>query len=221
MLQQKDDRIQNQIMEEVQAIIYLKQNDPILAKVIEQIGNDNLALSYYQEELDLLKALCQAIIFQQISTKVARTIFQRFILLYEQSNCPLTAKAILETPEEILRSVGISRPKISYLKDLALKVEQGLPTMAELALMEDRAVIESLTQVKGIGKWTAQMFLIFHLHRPDVLPVNDLGICSAIAKLYNLNTLPDPKTIEKVAQKWQPYRSLACRYLWRSLAISD
>lgn len=207
-------------MEQVQAIIYLKQSDPILAKVIEQIGNDNLVLSYYQEELDLLQSLCQAIIFQQISTKVARTIFQRFILLYEQPNRQLTAKAILETPEEILRSVGISRPKISYLKDLALKVEQGLPTIAELALMEDEAVIESLTQVKGIGRWTAQMFLIFHLHRPDVLPVNDLGIRSAIAKLYNLNA-PDPKTIEKVAQKWQPYRSLACRYLWRSLAINE
>lgn len=208
-------------MEQIQAIFYLKKTDPILAKVIEQIGTDSLELTYYQENLDLLTSLSQAIIFQQISTKVATKIFQRFLLLYQQSDSQLTAKAILDTPEEILRSVGISRPKISYLKDLALKIEQGLPTLPELTLMEDEAVIESLTQVKGIGKWTAQMFLIFHLHRPDVLPVNDLGIRSAIAKLYNLNTLPDPKTIEKLAQKWQPYRSLACRYLWRSLAISD
>lgn len=206
-------------MEQIQAVIYLKKADPILAKVIEQIGDDSLELTYYQENLDLLTALSQAIIFQQISTKIATIIFQRFLLLYKEPNNQLTAKAILETPEEILRSVGISRPKISYLKDLALKIEQGLPTFPELALMEDEAVIESLTQVKGIGKWTAQMFLIFHLHRPDVLPVNDLGIRSAIAKLYNLDTLPDPKTIEKLAQKWQPYRSLACRYLWRSLAI--
>ncbi|MFB2838993.1 DNA-3-methyladenine glycosylase family protein [Floridanema evergladense] len=204
---------------DIQAIIYLKQNDPILAKVIELVGTDSLELAYYQENLDLLTALSQAIIFQQISTKVATKIFQRFILLYQQADRQLTAKAILETPEDVLRSVGLSRQKITYLKDLALKIEQGLPTLAELTLMEDAEVIASLTQVKGIGKWTAQMFLIFHLHRPDVLPVNDLGIQSAIAKLYNLNTLPDPKTIEKLAQKWQPYRSLACRYLWRSLAI--
>ncbi|HEY9297129.1 MAG TPA: DNA-3-methyladenine glycosylase [Phormidium sp.] len=208
-------------MEEIQAIIYLKQTDPILGKLIERIGTNSLVLSYYHEELDLLTALSQAIIFQQISTTVAAKIFQRFLLLYQQSDSELTAKAILETPEDLLRSVGLSRPKISYLKDLAEKIEQGLPTLAELALMEDEAVIQTLTQVKGIGKWTAQMFLIFNLHRPDVLPVNDLGIRSAIVKLYNLNSLPDPKTIEKLAQKWQPYRSLACRYLWRSLAISD
>ncbi|MFB2898802.1 DNA-3-methyladenine glycosylase [Aerosakkonemataceae cyanobacterium BLCC-F50] len=206
-------------MEQIQAITYLKQSDPILAKVIELIGSETLELTYYQEKLDLLTALSQAIIFQQISTTVATKIFQRFVLLYEQSDRQLTAQAILETPDEILRSVGISRPKISYLKDLALKIEQGLPTLPELTLMEDEAVIETLTQVKGIGKWTAQMFLIFHLHRPDVLPVNDLGIRSALAKLYNLNTLPDPKTIEQLAQKWQPYRSIACRYLWRSLAL--
>lgn len=208
-------------MESIQSVIYLRQNDPILAQVIEQIGNESLQLSYYQENLDLLAALSQAIIFQQISTKVATKVFERFVLLYQQSNTKLTAQAILATPEDILRSVGISRPKISYLKDLAGKIEQGLPTLAELTMMEDGAVIESLTQVKGIGIWTAQMFLIFHLNRPDVLPVNDLGIRSAIAKLYQLNSLPDAKTIEKLAQKWQPYRSLACRYLWRSLALSD
>ncbi|MFB2878006.1 DNA-3-methyladenine glycosylase family protein [Floridanema aerugineum] len=206
-------------MAQIKAITYLKQSDPILAKVIDLIGTESLELTYYQENLDLLTALSQAIIFQQISTIVATKIFQRFVLLYQQCDRQLTAQAILETPDEILRSVGISRPKISYLKDLALKIEQGLPTLPELTLMEDEAVIESLTQVKGIGKWTAQMFLIFHLHRPDVLPVNDLGIRSAIAKLYNLNTLPDPKTIEQLAQKWQPYRSIACRYLWRSLAL--
>jgi DNA-3-methyladenine glycosylase II len=204
-------------MEQTQATIYLKQADPILCKLIDRIGSNSLELTYYQEELDLLTALSQAIIFQQISTTVAAKIFQRFLLLYQQTPSQLSAQAILETPEEILRNVGISRPKISYLKDLAAKTVQGLPTFAELALMEDQAVIETLTQVKGIGKWTAQMFLIFHLHRPDVLPVNDLGIRSAIAKLYNLNTLPDPKTIEKIAEKWQPYRSLACRYLWRGL----
>ncbi|MFB2937665.1 DNA-3-methyladenine glycosylase [Aerosakkonemataceae cyanobacterium BLCC-F154] len=208
-------------MEQRQAVIYLRQNDPILAEVIERIGNDSLELSYYQEKLDLLTALSQAIIFQQISTKVATKIFKRFVLLYQESHTELTAKAILETPEDILRSVGISRPKISYLKDLAGKIEQGLPSFAELSMMEDGAVIASLTQVKGIGIWTAQMFLIFHLNRPDVLPVNDLGIRSAIANLYHLNSLPDAKTIEKLAQKWQPHRSLACRYLWRSLAIND
>ncbi|MGA9378027.1 MAG: DNA-3-methyladenine glycosylase 2 family protein, partial [Phormidium sp.] len=140
-------------MKEIEAIIYLRQTDPILAKVIETIGTDSLVLTYYEENLDLFTALSQAIIFQQISTKVATKIFQRLVLLYEQSDNKLTAQAIIDTPEYVLCSLGISRPKISYLKDLALKIEEGLPTLAELALMEDQAVIESLTQVKGIGKW--------------------------------------------------------------------
>jgi DNA-3-methyladenine glycosylase II len=205
-------------MKEAIAITHLKQSDPILGQIIEQI--DTFELAHLPPETDLLTAVAQAIIYQQISTQVAAKIYQRLLQLYHQSDAQtLTAQVLLDTPEETLRSVGISRPKIRYLKDLAQKIIQGFPTLSELATMEDEAVIQTLIQIKGVGRWTAQMLLIFHLRRPDVLPVDDLGIRSAIAKLYGLDSLPDPKTIEQLARKWQPYRSIACRYLWLSLAL--
>jgi DNA-3-methyladenine glycosylase II len=195
-------------------IKYLKQADPILANVIETVDMFELA---HPENIDLLTALAQAIIYQQISTQVAQKIFQRFLQLYQQSNFPLTGQTLLETPEEMLRSVGISRYKVRYLKDAAQKIIEGFPTLSELGKMDDETVIKTLIQIKGVGLWTAQMLLIFHLDRPDVLPANDLGIRSAIAKLYSLNSLPDAKTIDQIGQKWKPYRSIASRYLWRSL----
>lgn len=201
-------------MEKTKAINHLKQSDPILGNLIEQVEMFELA---HPENIDLLTALSQAIIYQQISTQVATKIFQRFLQLYQQSNSGLTAQTLLDTPEEMLRSVGISRYKVRYLKDAAQKILQGFPTLSELAIMDDETVIKTLIQIKGVGQWTAQMLLIFHLERPDVLPANDLGIRNAIAKLYSLDSLPDAKTIEQLAQKWQPYRSIACRYLWRSL----
>jgi len=198
------------------AIAHLQQSDPRLKQLIDRIGVIEFTNS---PPSDLLTALAQAIISQQISTSVAATIYQRLLQLYQQSDSPLTAQSLLDTPEETLRRIGISRPKIRYLKDLAEKILQGFPTLQELAMMEDEAVIQTLIQIKGVGRWTAQMLLIFYLHRPDVLAADDLGIRNAIVLLYNLNSAPDPKTIEKIAQKWQPYRSIACRYLWRSLTL--
>jgi DNA-3-methyladenine glycosylase II len=123
----------------------------------------------------------------------------------------------LETPEDTLRQLGISRPKIRYLKDLAQRVINGYPTVEELALLTDAEVIQTLTQIKGVGTWTAQMFLIFRLHRLDVFPVDDLGIRKGVQKLYELPELPDKATLNEIGLKWQPYRSLACWYLWQSL----
>jgi DNA-3-methyladenine glycosylase II len=193
------------------AIAALKK-DPILASVIEQIGD--CQLNQVQPTGDLLFSLSRAILYQQLSGKAAAAIHRRFLELYAEQ---LTPEAILNTPDEILRGAGISRPKIVYLKDLAQKIIDGLPTLAELELMEDEAIIKNLTQVKGIGRWTVQMLLIFRLNRPDVLPVDDLGVRSAIRRLYALPELPDKKTVEHFGQKWKPYCAIASWYLWRSL----
>jgi DNA-3-methyladenine glycosylase II len=197
-------------------IATLKQNDILLASIIEQIGA--CQLQQVQQTGDLFCSLSRSIIYQQLSTKAAAAIHQRFLQLDANQPCP-TPAAILNTSDEILRGLGISRPKIVYLKDLAQKILAGLPTLAELETMDDEAIIHTLTQVKGIGRWTAQMLLIFRLHRLDVLPVDDLGIRSAIRRLYSLPELPDKQTVEQLAKNWRPYCAIASWYLWRSLEL--
>ncbi|MDX2230760.1 MAG: DNA-3-methyladenine glycosylase 2 family protein [Leptolyngbyaceae cyanobacterium bins.349] len=195
------------------AIATLKAADPILATVIDQVGACQLAQS--QQTGDLLASLAKAILYQQLSGKSAAAIHRRFLELYP-GQC-LTAIEMLETPDDVLRSVGISRQKILYLKDLAHHVQTGLPSLDVLATMDDEAIIQTLTPIKGIGRWTVQMLLIFRLHRWDVLPHDDFGIRSAIQKLYQLPELPNKKTVETYGIPWQPYRAIACWYLWRSL----
>jgi DNA-3-methyladenine glycosylase II len=198
------------------AIVTLKQSDPILTLLIERVGP--CKLYQMQQKGDLLFSLSRSILYQQLSTKAAAAIHYRFLQLYPDTPFP-TALDILNTPDEVLRSTGISRPKILYLKDLAQKVLDGLPTLAELEAMDDEAIIQILTQVKGIGCWTVQMLLIFRLHRWDVLPVDDLGIRAGIRRIYNLRELPDKKTVESLGQRWKPYCTIASWYLWRSLEI--
>lgn len=196
------------------ALTHLKQSDPILAEVIAQVGH--CTLHQGQQTGDLLSALSESILYQQISGKAAAAIHRRFLQLYPGKPFP-SATDILNTPDDLLRSAGISRPKITYLKDLAQKVEDGLPSLDQLASWDDEAIIQALIPVKGIGRWTAQMLLMFRLHRWDVLPVDDLGIRSAMRKLYDLPDLPAKKTMLQIALPWQPYRTIACWYLWRSL----
>jgi DNA-3-methyladenine glycosylase II len=198
------------------ALSTLKQSDPILARVIEQIGP--CKLHQRQQSEDLLFALCESILYQQLSGKAAATIHRRFLQLYPDQPYP-SAEAILSTPDELLRGAGVSRSKIIYLKDLAQKVLDGLPTLAELKAMEDEVIIQTLTPVKGIGRWTVQMLLIFHMHRWDVLPVDDLGIRAGIRRVYNLPELPNKKTVETIALPWKPFRTIASWYLWRSLDV--
>ncbi|MGM3309580.1 DNA-3-methyladenine glycosylase family protein [Anabaena sp. WFMT] len=200
-------------MNYVVAIDTLKQADPILAEVIEQVGE--CRLNQVQQTGDLLSSLCRSIIYQQLSGKAATTIHQRFLQLYTV----LTPSDILNTPDDILREVGISRPKISYLKDLAQRFDK-LPTIDDLLLMDDENIIKILTEVKGIGRWTVQMLLMFRLHRWDVLPVDDLGIRNAIHRLYSLPELPNKLTVEQLGENWKPYRTIACWYLWSSLSIT-
>jgi DNA-3-methyladenine glycosylase II len=194
------------------AIAFLQQSDPILATAIERVGPCRLV----PDEGDLLFCLAETIIYQQISGKAAASIHRRFLDLYADKPL-LSALDILNTPDEVLRQAGISRSKIAYLKDLAQRVLDGLPALEILQDMDDETIIRTLTQIKGIGRWSVQILLIFRLNRWDVLPSDDLGVRSAIQKLYGLETLPTQKMVEQFGQKWKPYRSIASWYLWRSL----
>ncbi|WP_287455736.1 DNA-3-methyladenine glycosylase 2 family protein [Leptolyngbya sp. UWPOB_LEPTO1] len=195
------------------AIQTLKLADPRLGTVIDQVGECKLT----QQSGDLLHSLARSIVYQQLSTKAATAIYHRFLELYRDR--AITAEAILETPDETLRGVGFSRQKIVYLKDLAQNIQTGLPTLEELEELEDEAIIQTLIKVKGIGRWTVQMLLIFRLHRWNVLPVDDLGIRAGIRRIYQLEELPNKKTVLQVGQAWNPYCTIASWYIWRSLEL--
>lgn len=201
-------------MDYLSATTTLKQADPVLAAVIDRVGDCTLCHSL--QSGDLLMSLCESIIYQQLSGKAAATIHKRFLQLYPEASYP-SARDILDTPPEMLRSAGLSGSKVLYLKDVARHVLEGLPTIEELEQMEDEAIVQRLLPIKGIGRWTVQMLLIFRLHRWDVLPVDDLGVRSAIRRLYGLPDLPNKKVVEQYGKPWQPYRTIASWYLWRSL----
>jgi len=165
--------------------------------------------------VDHLSALVRAIIFQQLSTKAASTIHGRFVGMLPDGR--ITVAAIAGVTDAQFRSAGVSRQKALYLRDLAGKVSSGEITLDGLEDLDDEAVIAALTAVKGIGRWTAEMFLMFRLHRPDVLPVGDLGIVTAVQKAYGLRKRPTPDRLRKLGDAWKPYRTVACWYLWRSL----
>lgn len=200
------------------AITTLKHSDPILARLIEIIGD--CKLYQVQQTGDLLFSLSRSILYQQISGKAALSIHRKFLQLYPHSPFP-TALDILNTPDDVLRGAGISRHKVLYLKDLAQKALDGLPTLNQLQAMEDESIIQALTPIKGVGRWTVQMLLMFRLHRLDVLPVDDLGIRAGIRRVYSLAELPNKKTVEDLGQMWKPYCSIACWYLWQGLEIKD
>jgi DNA-3-methyladenine glycosylase II len=161
-------------------------------------------------------SLAEAIVYQQLNGKAAVTIFNRFTAL---AGDPLSPEGILKLSDAELRGVGLSKQKSAYLKDLAAKTSAGLLDFARLPELTDEEVIQHLTQVKGIGEWTAHMFLMFSLRRPDVLPTGDYGVQVAMKKHYKKRKLPKSKDMEKIAKNWAPYRSVACWYMWRSLDI--
>lgn len=198
------------------AIATLRTADPLLGSVIERVGT--CRLEQVQQSGDLLYSLSRSIIYQQLSTKAATTIHQRFLQLYGDKSL-LSPTAILDTPDEVLRQAGLSRQKTIYLKDLAQHILTELPTVEELQHLEDETIIQTLTKVKGVGRWTVQMLLIFRLHRWDVLPVDDLGVRSGIRRLYGLEELPKKSEVEEIGRKWKPYCTIASWYLWRSLEI--
>jgi DNA-3-methyladenine glycosylase II len=164
---------------------------------------------------DAYGALVRTIVGQQLSTTAARTIYARLSALF--GNRAPEPEEILTADEKALRAAGLSRSKISYLKDLAGRVVAGELDLASLHALPDEEVLDVITSVRGLGRWSADMFLIFHLGRPDVLPVGDLGIRRAVERAYGLDELPDAKTLNDIAASWRPRRTLACLYLWESL----
>ena len=193
------------------AVNHLKQCDPVLRAIIERVGSCRMEFG-----LPEFCSLAEAIVYQQLNGKAAVTIFNRFAALAGE---PLTPAGILKLSDEQLRSVGLSKQKSAYLKDLAAKTAAGLLDFSRLHELADEEVIQHLTQVKGVGVWTAHMFLMFSLRRPNVLPTGDYGVQVAIRKHYKKRKLPKPKDMEKIAKAWEPYRSVACWYMWRSLDI--
>jgi DNA-3-methyladenine glycosylase II len=193
------------------AVNHLKKADPVLRAIIEQVGPCRMEFS----EPEFCN-LAEAIVYQQLNGKAAVTIFNRFV---ELAGDPLTPEGILKLSDEQLRGVGLSKQKSAYLKDLSAKTAAGLLDFAKLPELSDEEVIKHLTQVKGIGEWTAHMFLMFSLGRPNVLPTGDYAVQVAIKKHYKKRKLPKPDVMEKIAKSWAPYRSVACWYMWRSLDI--
>jgi len=192
------------------AIIHLKKADPVMRAIIERVG------AYRIEHRDpSFETLVRSIVYQQLSGRVASVILGRLIALLPSGE--VTPEAILKLTPARMRKAGLSKQKTAYIRDLARKTLKGHVRFETLPDLPDHEVIEHLTQVKGIGVWTAHMFLIFALRRPDILATGDLGVRVAIRKAYQLEELPLPKQVEEMAVAWRPYCSVAVWYLWRSL----
>ena len=196
----------------VDPVRYLCQTDFRLGEVIRSVGKYSIKTTN-----DPFLSLTRSIISQQLAERVANVIYGRFLGYY--NNISPRPEQILLTPDNILKTkVGLSGKKIEYIKDLAARVIDRKLNLALTSEMSDDEIVNQLIQVKGIGKWTAEMFLIFCLGRPDIFPVGDLGVRKAIQKLYTLPELPTPSTMLAISQPWKPYRSIATWYLWKSLS---
>jgi len=195
------------------AEIHLKRADPILARIIGEVGP--LRMTRRPERF---QALARAIIFQQLAGAAATAIYNRFVKQIGGGRFPTPAQVLAAT-DDAMRAAGISRGKALYLRDLAAHVRDGVLNFHRFARMDDEDIIVDLTRVKGIGRWTAEMFLMFNLHRPDVMPGGDLGLRNALAKAYAMEKPPTPKQLVEFAERWRPYRTAAAWYLWQSLRI--
>jgi len=198
------------------SVKYLKRIDPVLAGVIESVGPCRIRIA---AEGTHFQALTRSIVYQQLSGKAAATILSRVVALFPDGIA--TPEAFQATSDEQLRAAGLSRQKISYLRDLSSKVASGALPLEAVEMMDDDDLINHLVQVKGIGRWTAQMFLMFRLGRRNVLPELDLGIQNAIRRAYRMRKRPTPKQVKRVGAKWAPHSTVACWYLWRSLDNGD
>jgi DNA-3-methyladenine glycosylase II len=193
----------------------LRASDATLAELIDAAGPLDLEARRRGRPSDSYGALVRTIVGQQLSVKAARSIYERLSALFG-GRTPTPEEMIAADPEHV-RAAGLSRPKVAYLRDLAERVADGDLDLDGLAEMGDEEVARQLIAVKGLGQWTVDMFLMFHLGRPDILPVGDLGVRRAVERAYGLEALPDALTLEALAERWRPHRTLACLYLWRSL----
>lgn len=194
---------------------YLMRRDPVLATVIKQVGPCGLPDI---PSVPPFMALAEAIASQQLSVKAADTIFGRFCALFGPDNVPDPARLLL-LDDDVIRASGFSRSKVAFLRDLAARVTESRLELDRLDELDDARVLEQLTAVKGIGTWTAEIYLMFRLRRPDIFPVDDLGLVKAAQRLYGLRQRPTRTKLLKMAEAWRPYRSVAAWYLWRSLAL--
>lgn len=198
----------------------LAKVDPVLAGLIRAVGKCEMAITRTHTPFH---ALARAIAHQQLNGTAAESIFGRFVGLYAtegQAAALLEAELVLETPDDRLRAVGLSFAKIASIKDLATKTIAGIvPPFEILHTLENEEIIERLTQVRGIGRWTVEMLLMFRLGRPDVLPVDDFGVCNGFRLAYGLRGMPRPRALAEFGARWAPYRSIAAWYLWRAVDL--
>jgi DNA-3-methyladenine glycosylase II len=199
-----------------EATAQLRAADPVLAEIIERVGVDDLGDRRRGRPPDHYGALVRTIVGQQLSTKAARAIYERLIAHFG-GRPPTPEEVLAADPEELRAAAGLSRAKVGFLRSLAEHVIDGSLELHKLGRLSDERVTSELVAVKGLGLWSAHMFLMFHLQRPDVLPVGDLGIRRAVMVEYGLEALPTPETLENLAEPWRPHRTLACLFLWRSL----
>ena len=194
---------------------WLRSSDPVLRELIDSHGPNGLPERRSGAQREHYGALVRTIVGQQLSTRAAAAIYNRLAAHFGEREP--TPQEILDEDPEALRAVGLSRAKVTFLRSLAEHVLDGRLALERLDTLSDEDVIGELTAVRGLGPWSAHMFLMFHLGRPDVLATGDLGIRKAIMAAYKLEALPDPKTMERIAAPWRPHRTLACRYLWATL----
>jgi DNA-3-methyladenine glycosylase II len=202
------------------AVAHLRRSDPVMAAVIEKVGTCKLGHPTDRggPALDHYGALVRSIVGQQLSVLAARSILAR---MYERfdGRTPTPTQILDDDPEELRAAAGLSRSKVAFLRDLAERVQSGSLVLEQLDQLPDAEVGEQLMEVKGIGQWTVDMFLIFHLGRPDVLPVGDLGLRRAAMVEYRLRKLPEPPRLTRLARPWRPWRSVATWYMWASLRV--
>lgn len=194
-----------------QALAHLRSADPVMAAIIQRVGP--YAMQYHEPTF---RALTRSIVFQQLHGKAARTIFDRLV---DKAGGEITPDSILKLRPAQMRAVGLSKQKLTYIRDLARKTRDGIVEFGRFPQMNDGEIIAELTQVKGIGEWTAHMFLMFALRRPNILPTGDYGVRSAMRKAYGMKVMPKPRTMERIAKCWHPYCSVASWYMWRSLDV--
>jgi DNA-3-methyladenine glycosylase II len=192
-------------------LAHLRSADPVLAKIIDRVGE--YAMQYHEPTF---RALVRSIVFQQLHGKAARTIFDR---LLKKAGGEITPESILKLRPAQMRSAGLSKQKLTYIRDLAGKTRDGVVEFSKFPQMSEEEIIAELTLVKGIGEWTAHMFLMFALRRPNVLPTGDYGVRSAMRKAYGMKVMPKPRTMQRIAKGWHPYCSIASWYMWRSLDV--
>jgi DNA-3-methyladenine glycosylase II len=194
---------------------HLRSVDHVMRRLIDDGGPIHPERDRRGSRPDPYEALARAIVGQQLSTKAARSIWDRLLEVLGGSFPP--PAELLAVDSEAIRSAGLSRAKVAFIRDLAQRIDDGRLEVGALGGLSDEDVVAALTEIKGVGPWTAEMFLIFHLGRPDVLSTGDLGIRRAAQIAYGLDELPGPHDLERIAEPWRPHRTLGCLYLWRSL----